>query len=133
MKFMTRFVLFLALSLGMFYSLMAQKPADMVGTWVGMATLEGMDEPNEFTLVLEMKDGDLAGHLTDQYGTMNEASIDEILLENGTFSFSVVAAGPTGEGITLALKMNVEGDSMNGTLEIPDMGMSGSWEATKQK
>ena len=32
--------------------LFAQKPADLVGTWVGEANLEGMD-PNELTLVLD--------------------------------------------------------------------------------
>jgi hypothetical protein len=112
---------------------MAQKPADMAGTWVGLATLEGMADPNEFTLVMEMKDGKLAGHMTDQYESMSESPIDEIKLESGVFSFSVLATGPGGEEIKLVLKMNVEGDSMKGTLEIPDMGMNGAWEATKQK
>ncbi len=129
----TRLALILALGLCLAVNLTAQKPADMVGTWVGMATLEGMDEPNEFTLVLEMKDGKLAGHLTDQYDTMSESPIDEITLEEGVFSFSVLATGPGGQELKIVLKMNVEGDSMEGTLEIPDMGWNGTWEATKQK
>jgi hypothetical protein len=133
MKIEKSFALILLLGICVTVNLMAQKPADMVGTWVGLATLEGMDTPNEFTLVLEMKDGNLAGHMTDQYGSMTEAPIDEIKLEEGIFSFSVLATGPGGEEITLVLKMNVEGDSMQGTLEIPDMGMNGAWEATKQK
>jgi hypothetical protein len=133
MKRLIRLAFFLALAMGVSFNLMAQKPADLVGTWVGLATLEGMDEPNEFTLVLEMKDGSLAGHMTDQYGSMTQAAIAEIKLEDGVFSFSVVATGPGGEETTLVLKMNVEGDSMKGTLEIPDMGMNGAWEATKQK
>jgi hypothetical protein len=133
MKIKKSFTLILVLGICVTVNLMAQKPADMVGTWVGLATLEGMDEPNEFTLVLEMKDGSLAGHMTDQHGSMTEAPIDEIKLEEGVFSFSVLATGPSGEEITLVLKMNVEGDSMKGTLEIPDMGMNGAWEATKQK
>ena len=133
MKNKTRFVLILALGLCLTINLTAQKTADMAGTWVGLATLEGMSEPNEFTLVLELKEGKLEGHMTDQYGTMDASPIDEIKLEEGVFSFSVVATGPGGEGITLVLKMNVEGDSMKGTLEIPDMGMNGTWEATKQK
>jgi hypothetical protein len=133
MKIKKRFALILALGICVVANMMAQKSADMAGTWVGLATLEGMDEPNEFTLVLELKEGKLAGHMTDQYGSMTQASIDEIKLEEGVFSFSVVATGPGGEGLTLVLKMNVEGDSMKGTLEIPDMGMNGTWEATKQK
>lgn len=133
MKFKTRLTLILTLGLCLILNLTAQKPADMAGTWVGLATLEGMAEPNEFTLVLELKEGKLAGHMTDQYGTMDEAPIDEIKLEEGVFSFSVVGMGPGGQEITLILKMSVDGDSMNGTLEIADMGMNGAWEATKQK
>ncbi len=130
---MTRSALLLTLVLCTAVILMAQKPEDMVGTWVGLATLEGMDEPNEFTLVLETKEGSLAGHMTDQYESMIQAPIAEIKLEEGVFSFSVVATGPGGEEVTLVLKMDVEGDSMKGTLEIPDMGMNGAWEATRQK
>jgi len=29
--------------------------------------------------------------------------------------------------------MKVDGDSMKGELEIPEMGMNGTWEATRQK
>jgi hypothetical protein len=105
----------------------------MVGTWVGPATLEGMGGTNEFVLVMEMKGENLSGHLTDQYGTVSETPIDKIKLENGVFSFSVVGTGPDGSEITLLLKMNVEGESMEGTLEIEEMGMNGTWEATKQK
>ena len=132
MKIGTRFALILALGLCASVNLLAQKPSELVGTWVGDATLEGMGEPNEFTLVLELKEGELSGHLTDQYGSMSEAPISEIKLEDGVFSFSVVAIGPSGQELKLILKMNVDGDSMKGTLEVPDMGMSGTWEAAKQ-
>ena len=47
-----------------------------------------------------------------------------------SFGYSV---GPGGQEMTLIFKMNVDGDSMEGTLEIADMGMNGTWEATKQK
>ena len=133
MKFISRLAIILAVGLCAAFTLTAQKPADMVGTWVGLATLEGMDEPNEFTLVLEMKEGKFGGHLTDQYGTMSESPIEDIKLEDGTFSFSVKGMGPGGQEITLVLKMEVEGEYMKGTLEIPDFGMNGAWEATKQK
>ena len=133
MKFKTRWVCILALGVCLTINLMAQKPSDMTGTWVGMATLEGMDEPNDLVLVLELKDGNLEGHMTDQYGTMSESPIDEAKLEDGVFSFSVGGMGPGGQGITLTFKMNVDGDSMEGILEIPDMGANGTWEATKQK
>ena len=133
MKHMIRLALILALGFCLTVNLMAQKPEDMVGTWVGLATLEGMAEPNEFVLVMEMKEGNLAGHLTDQYGTLNEAPIDEIELGEEIFSFSVVGTAPGGQEFTMVLKMNVDDDSMEGTLEIEEMGMNGTWEATKQK
>jgi hypothetical protein len=133
MKTKIRLALILALGLCASVNLLAQKPSDMVGTWVGNAMLEGMAEPNEFTLVLELKEGDLSGHMTDQYGSMSEAPISDVKLEDGVFSFSVLAIGPGGEELKLILKMNVDGDSMKGTFEIPDMGMNGTWEATKQK
>lgn len=133
MKIGSRLALIFAIGACLTAPSMAQKPADMTGTWVGMATLEGMDGPNEFTLVLEMKDGKLAGHITDQYQSMTETPIDEIKLEGSVFSFSAIATVPGGQELKLVLNMNVEGDSMEGTLEIPDMGMNGTWEATKQK
>lgn len=113
-------------------SILAQKPADMVGTWVGTATLEGEAEPNELTLVLEMEDGKLTGHMTDQYGAFNENPIEEVLLEDGSFNFTVKTESPQGI-LTIKFIMAVEGDSMAGTLEIEEMGATGTWEATKQK
>ena len=132
MKVKTRFSLILALGFFAALTVSAQKPADLEGTWLGPATLEGMSEPNDLTLVLEIKEGKLEGRITDQYGTMNDSPIDEIKLEAGEFSFSVMGMGPGGQEIKLVLKMKIEGDTMKGTLEIPDMGMNGTWEAAKQ-
>lgn len=132
MKVTTRFSLILALGLFVALPLAAQKPADMVGTWVGPATLEGMSSSNDFTLILEMQDGKLKGQISDQYGSLNDAPIEEITLEGKMFGFSVKAVGPQGQEAKMVLKMEIDGDSMKGTLEIPDMGMNGAWEATKQ-
>jgi len=132
MKNKTRLALIPALGLLMVVSLLAQKPANMQGTWVGMATLEGMDDPNELTLVLELKEGNLTGHMSDEYGTMSESLVEKIQLEKGVVSFSVNGMGPGGQEIAIIFKMNVSGGTMEGTLEIPDMGMNGTWEAAKQ-
>ncbi len=128
----TKWTLVLALMVLTSFSLSAQKPADLVGTWEGEGTLEGMDDPNVLTLVLKLEDGKLSGHMTDQYESMTEAPIEDVNLEEGTFSVSVyVDMG--GEQFLMTLTMKVDGDSMEGKLEIPDMGMVGAWEATKQK
>jgi hypothetical protein len=128
----TKWTLILALMVVTSFSLSAQKPADLVGTWKGEATLEGEADPNVLTLVLELKDGQLSGHMTDQYDSMAETPIDEVHLEDGTFVFSVNAVDGS-QQFSLKFTMKVEGDSMKGKFEIPDMGMSGTWEATKQK
>jgi hypothetical protein len=132
MKIKIRFALILALGLYASVNLMAQKPSDLVGTWVGMATVEGI-EPNELTLLLEMKEGKLTGHMTGQYGMMREDPISEIKLEEEVFSFHVATVGPSGQDVTLIFKMKVDSDSMKGDLEIPELDMKGIWEAKKQK
>ena len=132
MKSLVKMILVLTLMLGVGASLSAQKPADLVGTWIGPGTLEGQTEANELTLILELKDGKLSGHMTGEYGTLNEAEMTDISLADGTFSFAVMADSPDGQA-KVTFKMTVKGDSMTGELEIPDMGMFGTWEATKQK
>lgn len=133
MKIKTRLAFILVLGLFMSLNLLAQKPADLVGTWAGSATLEGMGDPNELTLVLKLEEGKLAGHMSDQFETMVESPISEVELGEGVFKFSTFAMGPGGENLTLIFKMKVDGDSMSGILEVPDMGINGEWEATKQK
>jgi hypothetical protein len=113
-------------------SLTAQKSEDLVGTWIGTATLQTEAEPNDLTLVLEMNDGILAGKMTDQYGTMNDTPIEEVSLEEGVFNFSIPLEVPNGT-LKLAFKMKVTGDSMKGELDVPNLGVSGTWEAEKQK
>ncbi len=126
-------VFIVSLGICLSINLMAQKPSDLAGTWVGLATLEGVDGPNEFTLILKMEGEILKGNMTDQYGTMNEAPIEEIILADGKISFSVKGMAPGGQEFTMVVQMKVEGDSMKGMLEIQGFGMNGAWEATKQK
>ncbi|MGD8539506.1 MAG: hypothetical protein PVI66_12380 [Candidatus Aminicenantes bacterium] len=133
MRMNSRLTLILTVGLFVSLSLFGKKPADNTGTWVGSATLEGMGDPNELTLVLELKDGKLTGHMSDQFETMTESPISDVELGEGTFKFSTYAIGPGGGNLTLIFKMKVDGDSMSGILEVPDMGVNGEWEATKQK
>ncbi|MFC2166433.1 hypothetical protein ACFLQZ_00535 [Acidobacteriota bacterium] len=128
----TKWTLVIAMIILTSISFSAQKPGDMVGTWEGVGTLEGESDANVLTLVLKLEEGKLVGHMTDQYESMIEAPIDDVNLEDGTFSFSV-NVGMGSEQFLMKLSMKVDGDSMEGKLEIPDMGMFGTWEATKQK
>jgi hypothetical protein len=113
--------------------LQAQKPADLVGTWSGLATLEGLDAPNELTLVLELKEGKLAGSMTDQFGTINQFPISDVVLDKGTLSFVSPVVGPGGDQMSIKFKMTLSGDAMKGEIEVPEMSMKGAWEATKRK
>ena len=133
MKTLTRLVAMVGLVLLGSLSLCAQKPAAMVGTWVGPGTLQGEEGINELTLVLELKEKKLAGHMSDQFGTMNQAPVIEMTLEKGDFNFTVSAMGPNGTAMAIKFKMKVAGEKMTGTIEIPDMSMSGTWEATLKK
>ena len=114
-------------------SLRAQKPADLVGIWSGQATLEGLEAPNELTLVLELKEGKLAVTLTDQYGTIDRFPISDIVLDKGTLSFSSPVVGPNGAQISIKFKMALSEGAMKGEIEVPEMGMKGTWEATKTR
>ncbi len=133
MKIKIRFALILALGLYASVNLMAQKPSDLVGTWVGMSIIEEKEYPPiELTLVLEMKEGKLTGHMTShtqRVMRMSEAPISEIKLEEGVFSFHIVS----GQHVALIFKMKVDGDSMKGDWERPDWDIKGTWEAIKQK
>jgi hypothetical protein len=110
----------------------AQQPADMAGTWSGEATLSGMDEPNILTLKLELKEGKLAGHMTDQFGAV-DADLADIVLEGGVFNFTVPVMLPQGGEGKILFKMKLSGEAMKGEIEIPEMSATGTWEATKQK
>ena len=114
-------------------ALSAQKPADLVGTWTGPGTLVGQDASNELTLVLEMKEGKLAGTMSDQYGTINKFPISDIVIDKGVLSFSSPVVGPGGQQTTINYKMTIAGDSMKGSIEIKELGMTGAWEAAKKK
>jgi len=121
-----------ALALWMSPFLAAQQQAEMAGTWSGEATLTGMDEPNILTLKLELKEGKLAGHMTDQYGAVN-GEIKDIVLEQGAFNFTVPVMLPqSGQG-SILFKMEFSGDAMKGEIEIPEISAKGTWQAAKQK
>jgi len=119
----------LVLLVGLFMA--AQQPAELVGTWSGEATLEGMPGTNTLTLVLELKEGKLAGHMTDQYGSI-DGDIKDIVLEQGAFNFSAEVKFDGNQG-NILFKMKLSGDAMKGEIEIPEMSAKGTWQAAKQK
>ena len=132
MKIAVKVILLLMIGLIISFNLFGQKTEDLAGTWIGPATLEGEGDPNELTLVLELEEGELKGHMTGQYGTLNQSVLSDIELGDGVFKFTVQAIGPGGGEIAIDFEMSVEGETMKGTLNVPDMGVGGTWEADKQ-
>jgi len=121
-----------ALALWTSLFLASQQPADLVGTWSGEATLEGMSGTNTMTLVLELKEGKLVGRMNDQFGAV-DSEIKDVVLTQGAFNFSVATMLPQGGQGTVLFKMKLSGDAMNGEIEIPEMNAKGTWQATRQK
>ena len=121
-----------ALALWVSLFLGAQQPADLVGTWSGEATLEGMDEPNILTLRLELKEGKLAGRMTDQFGAV-DADLRDIVPDQNAFNFAVPVMLPQGGAGSILFKMKLGSDGMKGEIEIPEMSAKGTWQATRQK
>ncbi len=128
----TQWILVLALMVLTSFTLSAQKPSDLVGTWEGEGTLEGEPEPNVLTLVLKLEEGELSGHMSDQFETLFETPLEDVQLEEGAFSFSI-SAYLGGSQTLVKFIMKVDEDSMEGKIEIPEIGVNGTWEATKQK
>ena len=109
----------------------AQGKVNLVGTWVGLASMEGQPD-NELTLVMVEKDGKLAGTLTGEYGTLVDTPLENIKVENNVFSFDVMISAGGGE-IKAVFKLKVDGDTMEGAFEIPDMDAGGTWKADRSK
>jgi len=108
----------------------SQEKVNLTGTWVGTATLEGASEPNELTLVLVKKEGKLTGTMTGEYGIINKTPLINIILETNILTFDLDISSPGGDA-TLKFKMTVKDDLMSGSMDIPDMGMNGTWEAKR--
>jgi hypothetical protein len=113
------------------YSEPTQEKVNLVGTWIGAATMEGQPD-NELTLVMVEKEGKLSGTITGEYGTLVDTPLENIKLENNVFSFDVMVSTGGGE-IKAVFKMKVDGDKMEGEFDIPDMGMGGTWSAERSK
>jgi hypothetical protein len=113
------------------YSGDSQETVNLVGTWIGPAVLEGQPD-NELTLVMEEKEGKLAGTVTGEYGTLVDTPLENIKLEKNVFSFDIIIDAQ-GTEIKAVFKMTVEGDKMEGEFEIPDMGAGGTWSAERSK
>ncbi len=88
--------------------------SDVTGTWVGETAVPDALEPDILTLVLEMKQGKLAGKLSDSMGYAQDAECLDIKYEENELTFYFeISDGYDVQPIYFSLK--VEGDGMAGT------------------
>ncbi len=92
MKTKSKWIIFAAALVIASLNLSAQKPADLAGTWAGEATLEGQP-PNNLTLVLSLVEGKLEGHMTGEYGTLNETPAKDFTHASFTASGTIAGVG----------------------------------------
>ena len=109
-----------------------QEKTGLEGTWIGEATIETEDQPNELTVVLTKKEGKLTGVMNDEFGAIDYLPLENIKVDKDNFIFEIVMPSPEGD-VTIKFTMKVKGNTMEGELEAVEMGLKGTWEATKTK
>ena len=86
--------------------------ADVAGTWKW--SVPGRDgQPREFTLKLELKDGQLTGSLT---GFRGETPISDASFKDGQVAFSVVREY-NGNKVETKYQGQLDGDTIKGSAE----------------
>jgi hypothetical protein len=112
----------------------AQQPvsnAKIIGTW----DVEIMDEGQSYylTLVLSENQGTLEGRISEQSGMFTDAVLSSIDFDGENLSFEFTGPTPP-DGmqrlIQTALKLN--GNLMEGSVTIPDLGIAAQAKATKR-
>lgn len=107
---------------------LSQGKADLAGTWKGSSFANGPDIDLMFTLVIELKDGNITGKMNDDMGYV-DTEIRKVTFENNVLKFDLTAQTPDG-GLEVSFEMNVKKDELDGKWEAVD-GTYGSWKAKK--
>jgi hypothetical protein len=104
---------------------------DPTGTWKW--TVPGRDgQPREFTLKLELKDGQLAGSLS---GFRGETPLSDASFKDDQIAFSVVREF-NGNKVETKYQGKLDGDTLKGASEGPGRDgqvMKREWTATRAK
>jgi hypothetical protein len=132
---LTMRVLFFAVLVGATagFAMSAQKAVkiDLSGTWTGAAVINGGASKEEFTLVLEQKDGAYTGKMNTATGLAQDAEVRNVVFKDGKLSFEFDLNGdPNGDIITV--DVTVADNAMTGTWSSSS-GQGDTIEAKKQK
>lgn len=105
--------------------------AKIIGTWDMEIMAEG--QSYYLTLVLNENQGQLEGKISEQSGMFTDAVLSSIIFDGENLSFEFTGPTPP-DGmqrlIQTALKLN--GDVMEGSVTIPDLGIAAQAKATKR-
>jgi hypothetical protein len=105
---------------------------DPAGSWKWKITTPNGDTI-ETSLKLELKDGSLTGTYANQFG---ESPIKDASFKDETVAFSVDRE-MGGNKFTIKYSGKLDGDSIKGSIELPDFGGGGptkmDWIATRAK
>ena len=96
---------------------------DLSGTWVGETEVpdQGTDE---LTLVLEKKEGEYTGTISDSLGMLQDVECEDIELKDNTLTLDFIFSDGY-DYMTVYITLTVEGDTMTGYWETED-GSTGS-------
>jgi len=103
---------------------------DLSGTWVGETEVpdQGTDE---MTLVLEKKDGEYTGTISDSLGMLQDVECEDIELKDNTLTLDFIFSDGY-DYMTVYITLTVEGDTMTGYWETED-GSTGSIKLEKEE
>jgi hypothetical protein len=117
------------------FSWAAQEKPDygkIVGTWKIEVDADG--EYYYLTLELKNAEGNLEGTISEDAGSFTDVPISEILFDGENLSFEFTSPTPP-DGLERLVKaeLKVGVDTMNGVMNVPDLGASATATATREK
>ena len=109
----------------------APKKADIVGTWIGPATVNSQGTGFDITVVLAKVETGYAGKLSDASGAIPEAPLREIVFRDNKLTCQFDLPEAMG-AMLISIELTLEGETLKGTWFGSD-GSSGGIELALKK
>lgn len=125
-------ILFLLSFLPILFSAISfSQQVDLSGTWEGTAEVPNAVEPDKMTLILEKKDGQYTGTISDSMGMIQDEELKDVEFKDNKLSFGFnVFTGQ--EYMPVKVTVTVEQNRMSGQWSTED-GSSGRVELERKK
>jgi len=104
---------------------MAQQKDQFVGHWKGYVILNNGAE-DSLNVVITLKEGQLAGEMSDQYGLMDKAPMQNLKVTGNTFTCFVKVADTSGS-IKIQLEAELDGNILEGDWHSAVNGSGDQW------